>query len=360
MTSLELIFRFAALSQLILIAALTIKDHSDKVSGLLAVSWILSMISYQVVTLVYRDSDWGLWGVPFVVAAMGRPVLFWLFARSLFEDNFQFRRLHVLIVILVAGLSAAAFLGSSQIYFADVLRNLRIVGLPTVAFVFVALGVAAVLKDRRADLVNFRRKCRVLVLVVVGAYMILVTIVAIFQFEFYLGTGEEVPVWGLIHAGTVFAIALAANFFILIVHPEFLQPATRKPGTADIDPAYAEKVLLELTQLMEQGGIYREQGLTIGSLANRLGEKEYRLRRMINGRFGYRNFNEFLNRYRINDAADRLIDPETSHLPALTIALDVGYRSLGPFHRAFKEAYGLTPIEYRKKHIRSQDEQESR
>jgi AraC-like DNA-binding protein len=34
-------------------------------------------------------------------------------------------------------------------------------------------------------------------------------------------------------------------------------------------------------------------------------------------------------------------------LPILTIALDSGYGSIGPFNRAFRQRYGMTPTEYR-------------
>ena len=35
----------------------------------------------------------------------------------------------------------------------------------------------------------------------------------------------------------------------------------------------------------------------------------------------------------------------------LTIALDMGYRSLSPFNKAFKEIKGMTPTEFRNLHL---------
>jgi hypothetical protein len=55
--------------------------------------------------------------------------------------------------------------------------------------------------------------------------------------------------------------------------------------------------------------IYRLEGLTIGVLANRLGLPEYRLRRLINQRLGYRNFSVFLNSFRIEEVKTALADP---------------------------------------------------
>jgi AraC-like DNA-binding protein len=35
-------------------------------------------------------------------------------------------------------------------------------------------------------------------------------------------------------------------------------------------------------------------------------------------------------------------------MPVLTIALDAGFQSIGPFNRAFKAATGVTPTEFRR------------
>lgn len=93
---------------------------------------------------------------------------------------------------------------------------------------------------------------------------------------------------------------------------------------------------------------YRQDGLTIGALAQRLSLPEHRLRRLINPALGYRNFNSFLNYYRIAEAKAALADASQSEVPVLTIALDTGFSSLGPFNRAFKAETGATPSEFRR------------
>jgi AraC-like DNA-binding protein len=75
---------------------------------------------------------------------------------------------------------------------------------------------------------------------------------------------------------------------------------------------------------------------------------EYRLRQLINEGLGHRNFNAFLNRYRIEDAKAALADPEQREVPVLTIAMDAGFQSVGPFNRAFRAATDLTPTEFRR------------
>ena len=45
----------------------------------------------------------------------------------------------------------------------------------------------------------------------------------------------------------------------------------------------------------------------------------------------------------------------SAHLPVLTIALDCGYGSIGPFNRAFKARYGITPGQFRNQRALTRD-----
>ena len=88
--------------------------------------------------------------------------------------------------------------------------------------------------------------------------------------------------------------------------------------------------------------------MTIGKLAAIAEMPEYRLRQLINSGLGYRNFNDFLNRFRREVAARLRADPEQAKIPVLTIALEAGFRSISTFNKAFKEINGVTPTEFRK------------
>jgi AraC-like DNA-binding protein len=120
---------------------------------------------------------------------------------------------------------------------------------------------------------------------------------------------------------------------------------TRVPATRSraITAALASRVVAE----MDTQALWRREGLGIGELAAALNTQEYLLRRAINQHLGYRNFNDFLHGYRLREAARRLASPADDALPVLTIALDCGYGSIGPFNRAFKARFGVTPTQYR-------------
>jgi AraC-like DNA-binding protein len=124
-------------------------------------------------------------------------------------------------------------------------------------------------------------------------------------------------------------------------------PRTGPPADGDRD-SIAPLLLRRLDHLMTVERIHRQEGLTIAALAAKLDLPEYRLRQVINEGLGYRNFNAFLNRYRIDEAKAALADPSQRDVPVLTIAIDAGFQSIGPFNRAFKADTGTTPTEFRR------------
>lgn len=109
-----------------------------------------------------------------------------------------------------------------------------------------------------------------------------------------------------------------------------------------------EELKRRLQVLMQTDEIFRKMGLTISSLAAQLGVSQHRLRALINHDLGFANFSSYLNTLRINAVKQAFEDPETSHLPILTIAMDCGFKSLSTFNKAFKALEGVTPTAYRK------------
>jgi AraC-like DNA-binding protein len=116
------------------------------------------------------------------------------------------------------------------------------------------------------------------------------------------------------------------------------------------DPA-EDRLADALRHAMEQQHAYRTENLSIASLAAQLDVPEYRLRRLINQRLGHRNFNAFVNGYRLAAARTALADPAQRALPILSIALESCFQSIGPFNRAFKAEVGCTPSEFRQQHL---------
>lgn len=112
-----------------------------------------------------------------------------------------------------------------------------------------------------------------------------------------------------------------------------------------------EPLARALDRAMMQDRLYREPELTIGAIAARLDVPEYRVRRLVNGRFGHRNISDYLNGLRVAEVCAALADPEQADVPILTIAMDAGFGSLAVFNRSFKARLGETPSAYRRRHL---------
>jgi AraC-like DNA-binding protein len=132
--------------------------------------------------------------------------------------------------------------------------------------------------------------------------------------------------------------------------PQIEQTALQSVSAVPTDEA-DEPLVAQLQQMMSEQRAYRTEDLTVAGLAARLNVPEYRLRRSINRRLGHRNFNAYVNGFRLADARAALADPAKRDLPILTIALDAGFQSIGPFNRAFKAATGLTPSDFRREKL---------
>lgn len=122
------------------------------------------------------------------------------------------------------------------------------------------------------------------------------------------------------------------------------QPATANATAIAAPSPRVAEALARLQRAMTVERLYRREGLTLAALASELGQGEAALRALINQQLGFRNFNDFLHSYRLQEAALRLAGDDR---PVLTIALECGYGSIGPFNRAFKQRYGITPTEFR-------------
>jgi AraC-like DNA-binding protein len=200
-------------------------------------------------------------------------------------------------------------------------------------------------RDRHSDLVEPRRAARRWAVLGIAAYVAIVVVV-----ETALpAQGSEGRLLPMLH---VAGIGLAALSLALVTArhslDELLGPADATlavaVATVPAMPAGERRLLDRLTRAMNDERLYRREGLTLPALAGHLGCGEAALRALVNQRLGHRNFNDFLHRYRIDEAAARLIAED---LPILTIALECGYGSIGPFNRAFKQRMSMTPTEYR-------------
>jgi AraC-like DNA-binding protein len=97
---------------------------------------------------------------------------------------------------------------------------------------------------------------------------------------------------------------------------------------------------------MERQKAYLQTDFTLKQLAVGINKSIHDTSEIINSGFGI-NFNEFVNRYRVEEVKARLLDPENDHLSILAIAMDSGFNSKASFNRIFKQMTGQSPSQFK-------------
>jgi AraC-like DNA-binding protein len=312
------------------------------------------------------------------VVAMSSVGWFFLMVRSLFADCDDYQP----IVFAAPGsLAVIGFIHQFPIH--EWHYVVWIVG-SALQIGFASAALLIVVRSWKGDLVESRRRLR-------GPFMASVSlyILSLNGFDLW-GLIGEVPAWyPMFNAALLAGIVLGGAFTFLDPRSEMFgaqqaiaptrtpEPATHSPsqpavrlnghapaavhanGNADpaaaIDRAAIDRAaradLERLECLMSRDQVWKEEGLTIASLALRAHIPETQLRRLINDCLGYRNFPSYVNAHRIAAAKTRLADPREARISISTIAYDIGFASLGPFNRAFKEEAGVSPSEWRRKSL---------
>jgi AraC-like DNA-binding protein len=341
--SIDWMLRGATIGMLLLIASVLVRDYLASTAARLTVALSIGTTAYVICSGPGSHPALGRC-LPFLLAlANGNNVVFWLFASALFDDGFRLRRWHGalwLLMVVLGGIECVA--GSRSLTIAVISSSI----------VFALLAVVPTLTTWRDDLLEGRRRLRLFIVIASATYSALIAFANL--------TGDISPTSGpnLVVALALLAIVAPIAWLTLGLRPEqSLFTTLAQPAAAPVAPTGHATTPLEAVNPLQVAALkhamavdraYRQDGLTIAQLADRLGLPEYRLRRLINQALGYRNFNSFLNFYRIADAKAALADPTQVEVPVLTIALDAGFSSLGPFNRAFKAETGMTPSEFRR------------
>lgn len=100
-----------------------------------------------------------------------------------------------------------------------------------------------------------------------------------------------------------------------------------------------------LLKLMEDESPYLDPELTVVKLSAAVGLSPKELSALINQQLNT-SFNDFVNRYRVDEVCRRLNDPDYRHLTITGLALECGFNSQATFQRAFKSHTGVSPRNY--------------
>ncbi len=134
---------------------------------------------------------------------------------------------------------------------------------------------------------------------------------------------------------------LYAKFHKAIFHMD-VKEASATPKKALLGDSTASEYRAKLIEHLEQNEPFLDPGLTLRSLAAQIDIHPNKLSWLIN-EMQEQNFNQFINKYRIEHFKRLAVDPENAQFSILGLAYDSGFNSKTVFNTYFKKSTGLSP-----------------
>lgn len=208
----------------------------------------------------------------------------------------------------------------------------------------IGLGMIAYLawrlvRDREGDLLDARRRDRVLVVALLAGQLL-----ADFLVDLIMGLDWGPHGFAIAQNAAFLAFAAWLAMRLLPAPPPLAAPAPIALPTTGEAARLAER----LRVLVEVEKAYLEPDLTFADFVRRMGAPERTVRQLINHRLGHDHFRAFLGALRVAEARRLLADPARADDKLIAIALDSGFASLASFNRAFQAVEGRPPSAFRR------------
>ncbi|ODA36220.1 hypothetical protein A8L45_01045 [Veronia pacifica] len=276
------------------------------------------------------------------------PVLFLICMRLQFEDGFQLTWVEK-SALIISILFYISFMYLGPVKNSKTHDSMYFYYITSIQFSLDTLCVIyaywIMFKNWSSDLIYIRRLSRLFLLVVTGPTIILCIILhfvgnSIFDRSYSSASDFIIAVAIIIHG-----IVILVSFLEIRQDIDPLIPSVENNEIKSSEEYQFDLELLE--NKMHKEFLYRDIDLSLTNLSEKLGIPIYRVRNAINKGLGYKNFHAFLNRYRIEEAKGRLLEKGNQDT-ILKVSIEVGYKNLSTFNKAFKDNCGITPTEYRK------------
>lgn len=340
-SNIDFFIRYACIGQVLLLIAYLIYVPYAKRSALttqfVPLMLAIGLIAYLLLTAPFSPRPQGFIRSLLLMLTHMMPVFLWLYGKRIFDDAFMKQSWSFW--------TKTAFTLLTLFYFIVFLINGG-GGYPqmlshVIALLFILHLLFSVIVTWRHDLVEQRRVARFWLVLLVGLFYLMLDLVELSN------TKLNRHQFFMLMNSSICLIGTSVTAILLFMHELLVREASNlvvREGNSYSRLLPLENALFERLQGFIADKGYLQADLTISKLAEQLSCPDHHLRKLINQRLGYTNFNAFLNHYRIEEACKRLVE---SSLPVLSIALDLGYGSIAPFNRAFKEIVGSTPTAYR-------------
>ena len=312
------------------------------------VHWVFALFCGSAALAILRPftqdpSNWATW--LFVLGSCATCNAYWLISRTLFRGDTGMDRQSLAIAGLVAALILVYGLLKLSLAPTDV-RDGAGALLSLASSTVLVMALAEPLRGWRKQWPMAEKRFRLVHAAVFGLCALTTVVLGA------LARGDEA--WR-----SEYSIAAAISVSAMLLHthlalrwrdrnPVEVNPdsGSRARGTDTAEPTHEDLRIAEaIRRALCEEALYRNPDLRVADLATHIDQPEHRVTRAITHALGERNFNQLVNRYRIDEACRQLCANPQKQI--LEIALECGFASLGTFNRSFKAMKSCTPSSWR-------------
>ncbi|MCE7993360.1 MAG: AraC family transcriptional regulator [Roseivirga sp.] len=290
---------------------------------------------------------------------------FYLYTQSLFEPDRDFDKkqlLHLIPSLIVLLLFMPFYLlsGVEKIALMQELGSSGTMEIPTGQFAFMGAHLLqtliyvilaqAVLRKKQKELERISASTAIQQYGWIGkltrAYMIylglyLLLLIILLSTKYYRVEIDYVML--LLTSLSVYAIGYTAMRQPVLFNALILTNGRQK---TNLKTESQQEIKSRLESYFQSEKPYLNEELRLDDIATALSIPAYQLSEVINESFG-KNFFEFTNSYRVEEAKRLLGNPQYSNLKILAVAFDAGFGNKATFNRVFKKNTGLTPSQFK-------------
>lgn len=300
------------------------------------------------------------------------PLLLW-YTRSLVYKNYRWSKIDLTFILPAAVYTVLMVITFYSLDYTTkylALRDYQIVEAPMVRHLSglvreslrVALGIMCLIDIRHCRQQIRKRYSNVdqidlgwlnflvIAFLLIRIWAIFVSIALIANAHLHINIDFELM--GLIGNSTTFILVSGLIFFSLMSSSLFEGVETREEAQKQAkeeeksDTAIAPELIAKIETYMQASKPFLASILTLERLAKQLDIPPRTLSNAINRHY-QKNFFEFINHYRIEEAKSLLANPEQRSKTIIDVMADCGFNSKATFNTFFKKTVGLTPSQYR-------------
>jgi len=321
---------------LLLAAFLFLHRRGNRLSNQL-LGFLLIVLSFRVGKSVLLEFTHNL-SVKFIFIGLGSMLLigplFFLFSKSLLLRSFSLRKGHFLHFLpAVSGICFGLWVEESHLRSFPFWFFLAVYSIYYGHYIsYLVFSYRAAINTATLQSTNYQ----LLRLIFFG-------LLAIWFFYFLNLFDEDIPYI----IGPVLYSVVAYSISFVVIRNRFIDKVDHeKYKSTQIPETVSEDIYSRIQKLMVEEKAFKNPDLTLKFLSGKFHQSPQIISMVINQKSG-KNFNTFVNQYRIEEATKHFRDSKFEHYTISAIALESGFNSISSFNTAFKKSTGITPLAFR-------------